>query len=92
MAVSIKTAPEIEKMRVAGRLAAEVLEMIGPHVVPGITTAELDRICHNYIVGTQARSRHHSITGVFRSRSAPRSTSRSATAFRVRNVSRPATC
>ncbi len=53
MKVHIKTAEEIEKMRVAGRLAAEVLEMIGPHVVPGITTAELDRICHNYIVNEQ---------------------------------------
>ena len=40
-------------MRVAGRLAAEVLEMIGQHVVPGITTGELDRICHDYIVNAQ---------------------------------------
>jgi methionyl aminopeptidase len=53
MKVSIKTADEIEKMRVAGRLAAEVLEMISPYVKPGITTAELDRICHDYIVNTQ---------------------------------------
>ena len=45
MAISIKTAPEIEKMRRAGRLAAEVLEMIEPHVIQGITTDELDRIC-----------------------------------------------
>jgi methionyl aminopeptidase len=50
MSVTIKTPQEIEKMRVAGRLAASVLEMIGPHVVAGITTAELDRICHDYIV------------------------------------------
>ena len=54
MAASIKTASEIEKMRVAGRLAAEALEMIGPHVKPGVSTAELDRICHDYIVNTQA--------------------------------------
>ena len=53
MAVTIKTAEEIEKMRVAGRLAAEVLEMIEPYVEAGITTDELDRICHDYIVNTQ---------------------------------------
>ncbi|MEN8175999.1 MAG: type I methionyl aminopeptidase, partial [Pseudomonadota bacterium] len=53
MSVSIKTAEEIEKMRVAGRLAAEVLEMIEPRIQPGITTDELDRICHEYIVNTQ---------------------------------------
>jgi methionyl aminopeptidase len=53
VAISIKTPDEIEKMRVAGRLAAEVLEMIGPHVQPGVTTDELDRICHDYIVREQ---------------------------------------
>ena len=53
MAVIIKTADEIEKMRVAGRLAAEVLEMITPHVQAGVSTGELDRICHDYIVNTQ---------------------------------------
>ena len=53
MAVIIKTPEEIDKMRVAGRLAAEVLEMIGEHVVPGVSTDELDRICHDYIVGHQ---------------------------------------
>jgi len=53
MAVTIKTPEEIEKMRIAGRLAAEVLEMIGDHVKPGITTGEIDRICHNYIVDVQ---------------------------------------
>ena len=53
MAVYIKTADEIAKMRVAGRLAAEVLDMIGPHIQPGITTEELDRICHDFIVNTQ---------------------------------------
>lgn len=52
MAVSIKTAPEIEHMRVAGALAAETLEMIAPRVEPGITTGELDRICHAYITET----------------------------------------
>lgn len=51
--VQIKTPAEIEKMRVAGRLAAEVLEMIEPYVKPGVSTAELDKICHDYIVNQQ---------------------------------------
>jgi methionyl aminopeptidase len=49
----IKTPEEIKKMRVAGRLAAEVLEMIEEHVVPGVTTLALDKICHAYIVDVQ---------------------------------------
>jgi methionyl aminopeptidase len=53
MAITLKTPEEIEKMRVAGSLAAEVLDMITPHVNPGISTGELDRICHNYIVDEQ---------------------------------------
>lgn len=53
MAIKIKNDVEIEKMRIAGRLAAEVLEMIGPHVKPGVTTAELNDICHDYIVNKQ---------------------------------------
>jgi methionyl aminopeptidase len=53
MSVIIKTPEEIEKMRVAGRLAADVLEMIEPHVKPGVTTNELNDICHNYIVNEQ---------------------------------------
>ena len=53
MAASIKTPEQIEKMRVAGRLAAEVLEMIAPHVKPGVTTEELDRLCHEHIVDVQ---------------------------------------
>jgi len=53
MAVTIKTPDEIEKMRVAGQLAAEVLQMIAPRVQAGITTGELDRICHDYIVDVQ---------------------------------------
>lgn len=53
MSVIIKTPEEIGKMRVAGALAADVLEMIEPHVRPGITTEELDRICHDYIVDVQ---------------------------------------
>ncbi len=53
MPVEIMAPEQVEKMRVAGRLASEVLEMIGEHVVPGISTGELDRICHNYIVDVQ---------------------------------------
>lgn len=53
MPVRIKSAFEIERMRVAGRLAAEVLEMIAPHVQPGVTTEALDRLCHDYIVEVQ---------------------------------------
>ena len=53
MTVSIKTPEDIAGMRVAGRLAAEVLEMIGEHVKPGVTTEELDRICHDHIVNVQ---------------------------------------
>jgi methionyl aminopeptidase len=54
MSVSIKNRAEIEKMRVAGRLAADVLEVIDPHVKPGTTTDELDAICHDYIVEHQS--------------------------------------
>ena len=53
MNVTIKTPEDIEKMRIAGRLAAEVLEMIEPYVEPGVSTGELDRICHDYIVNVQ---------------------------------------
>lgn len=53
MGVTINTAEDIAKMRVAGRLAAEVLEMIGDYVKPGVSTGELDRICHDYIVNEQ---------------------------------------
>ncbi|MEH6466232.1 MAG: M24 family metallopeptidase, partial [Porticoccus sp.] len=53
MAVNLKTADEIEKMRKAGRLAAEVLEMIEPYVVVGVTTEELNQICHHYMVDVQ---------------------------------------
>lgn len=53
MAVTIKTQDEIEKMRVAGRLASEVLDFITPHVVAGVTTDELDKLCHDYIVNEQ---------------------------------------
>ena len=53
MSIIIKTAQDIEGMRLAGRLAAEVLDFITPHVVPGVTTGELDRLCHDYMVNVQ---------------------------------------
>ena len=53
MGITIKTAEEIEKMRLAGRLAGEVLDYIEPFVKPGVTTAELDRLCHDYMVNVQ---------------------------------------
>src|SRR5213075_1078255 len=48
-----KTLEEIEGMRVAGRLASEVLDFITPHVKPGVTTGQLDQLCHDYIVNVQ---------------------------------------
>src|SRR5437868_4448109 len=51
--VSIKSAEDIAMARGAGGLAAEVLEMIAPHVVPGVSTETLDRICHDHIVNVQ---------------------------------------
>ncbi|HLW73698.1 MAG TPA: type I methionyl aminopeptidase [Gammaproteobacteria bacterium] len=53
MPVTIKTREEQDKMRTAGRLAAEVLDMVASHVKAGVTTDELDRLCHDYIVNTQ---------------------------------------
>jgi methionine aminopeptidase type I len=53
MTVTIKTADEQDKMRIAGRLAADVLDMITDYVKPGVTTGELDRICHDYITEEQ---------------------------------------
>ena len=52
MTAKVTTNIEIEGMRTAGRLAAEVLEMIEEHIIPGITTEDVDKICHNYIVQT----------------------------------------
>ena len=53
MKISIKSSEDINKMRVAGKLAAEVLEMITLHVKPGISTGELDKLCYEYIVNIQ---------------------------------------
>jgi methionyl aminopeptidase len=53
MPIAPKTPEQIEKMRIAGRLAAEVLDYITPHVKPGTSTAELDRLCHEYMLNVQ---------------------------------------
>jgi len=50
----IKTPEEIKKMRIAGKLAAEVLEMISSFVIPGISTGKLDKICHDFIIDKQS--------------------------------------
>ena len=53
MSIYLKNSDEISKMQIAGQLAAEVIEMIGPFVVPGVSTAELDKRCHDFIVTEQ---------------------------------------
>ncbi len=53
MPIVIKNAEDIVGMRVAGRLAADVLDFVTPYVKPGVTTAELDRLCHDYMVRVQ---------------------------------------
>ncbi len=53
MSIILKTPEEIDKMRIAGRLAGEVLDYIAPFVKPGVTTEELDRLCHDYMVKVQ---------------------------------------
>src|SRR5258708_33215752 len=53
MPIHLKTAEEIERMRLAGKLAGEVLDFVAPRVKPGITTGELDRLCHDLIVEVQ---------------------------------------
>lgn len=53
MPVTVKTPAQIEQMRVAGRLAAEVLEMLVPHVKPGVSTEDLDRLAYDHIVNVQ---------------------------------------
>ncbi|MEQ1686605.1 MAG: type I methionyl aminopeptidase [Burkholderiaceae bacterium] len=53
MTITIKTAADVEAMRIAGRLASEVLDLLTPHVKPGVSTDELDRIAHDHIVKVQ---------------------------------------
>ena len=56
MTITLKSDADLAKMRVAGRLAADVLDMIEPYVVPGVTTAELNRRCHDYMVNKIGRA------------------------------------
>jgi methionyl aminopeptidase len=77
MTITLKTAADVEGMRTACRLASEVLDMLTPHVKPGVTTEELDRLAHDLIVNVQGA------VPAPPSRSAPRSTTRSATASRT---------
>lgn len=83
MAISIKTSEDIEKMRVAGRLAAEVLEMIEPYVKPGVSTGELDRICNDILLTNRKRSPPASATTVTRNPCASLLTKSSVTGFRT---------
>jgi methionyl aminopeptidase len=53
VSISIKDSEDIAKLRVAGRLAGEVLDFITPHVKPGVSTGELDQLCHDYMVNVQ---------------------------------------
>ena len=53
MKINLKNQDQISQMRVAGQLAAEVLEMITPYVVPGVSTEELDKRCYEFIVNDQ---------------------------------------
>jgi methionyl aminopeptidase len=53
MSVSIKSSEDVKKMQIAGRLASELLDYITPFVKPGVTTGELDRLCHDYMVNVQ---------------------------------------
>ena len=56
MSISIKNSEDIKKMRVAGKLASEVLDFVTPFIKPNITTEEIDKICHDYMVNEQKTS------------------------------------
>lgn len=56
MSIKIKTTQQIERMRIAGKLAAEILEMIEPYIKEGVTTDELNQICHDYALEKGAYS------------------------------------
>ena len=88
MTIKIKTPEDIEKMRIAGRLASELLDYITPFVVAGTTTERLDELCHAYmrdVQGTIPAPLNYAppATAPFPSPSAPPSITRSATASRV---------
>jgi methionyl aminopeptidase len=75
--IKIHGSEAFEGMRRAGVLAAATLDFVTPYVRPGVTTGELDRLCHGFIVDRR------SITAASRNRSAPRSTMSCATASRA---------
>ena len=80
MGVIFHKPEEFEGMRKAGRLAAKVLDFITPHVVPGISTAELDTLCHNFIIDHSARPAPLNYKG-FRNQFAHQLTMSSATEY-----------
>ena len=88
MGIILKNREEIAKMRVAGQLAADVLRMIRPHVQPGVTTGELDDICHEYITGRQEAIPAPLNYRGFPSPSALRSITSSVTAYPVKSASK----
>ena len=83
MSITIKSKEDAAAMRIAGRLASEVLDFITPFVKPGVTTNELDKLCHDYIVDVQ-----HAIPAPLNY--APGGT-RFATAFRTTSRSKKGT-
>lgn len=88
MSVSIKTPADIEGMRRAGRMTAEILDYIGPFVKPGVTTDELDALCHRFMLDVQkgiAANVNYTPRAIrhFRSRSAHQSITSSATVFQA---------
>ncbi|EWS64455.1 Methionine aminopeptidase [Hydrogenophaga sp. T4] len=96
MSITYKDEAGIAGMRVAGKLASELLDYLTPHVVPGVTTDALDKLAHDYIVNVQGAipaplNYAPRATSPTPRASAPRSTTRSATASRTRKRSRRAT-
>ena len=96
MSVYLKTPEEVEKMRIAGRLAGEVLDYITPHVRSGVTTDELDALCHEYMIkiqGTTPAPLNYAPPGYVPtpSPSALRSITLCATAYPGLSVSSPGT-
>ena len=89
--ITIYQPEDFAGMRAAGRLAAETLDMIAPHVQPGVTTGELDQLCHDFMLDAWRHLRPAELPRVSRSRSAPRSTMWSAMASRASGGWRTAT-
>ncbi len=90
MSIKIKTTQQIERMRIAGKLAAEILEMIEPYIKEGVTTDELNQICHDYAL-EKVLTLLHWITTVFLNRFARQLTILFATAFQHQKMKSVAT-